>query len=97
MTAMDSTVQKEDLSPSTMKKENTLVRMFFIKSKDDARHFRSTLDRRALIFLTINSLTVADKYEELVLSAEANEIHATHYVQKALLYDQDTSGFITKR
>lgn len=60
--------------------ESTLVLNVLFKSKDDARRFRSTLERRALNFCIISSVTVADKYEEVVLPAEANEIHATHYV-----------------
>lgn len=59
---------------------NTLVLAILFKSKDDARRFRSALERRAMSFTIISSVTVSDKYEEVILQAEANEVRATHYV-----------------
>jgi hypothetical protein len=60
--------------------ENTLVLNVLFKSEDDARRFRSTLERRALNFCIISSVTVSESYEEVVLPTRAREIHATHYV-----------------
>eukprot|EP00981_Chlorochromonas_danica_P003125 scaffold622_cov174-Ochromonas_danica.AAC.1 len=60
--------------------ENTLVLNVLFKSEDDARRFRSALERRALNFCIISSVTVSESYEEVVLPTRAREIHATHYV-----------------
>jgi hypothetical protein len=60
--------------------EDTLVLNVLFLSKIDARRFRSSLQRKAMNFSILSSLTVADKYEEVVLQAEAEEIDASHYV-----------------
>lgn len=56
--------------------ENTLVLNVLFKSEDDARRFRSALERRALNFCIISSVTVSESYEEVVLPTRAREIHA---------------------
>jgi hypothetical protein len=50
------------------------------KTKDEARKFRSTLEKRAFSFCIISSVLVNEVYEEVVLLSEAKEIRATHYV-----------------
>lgn len=59
--------------------ENTLVLAILFESTQDARRFRSTLERRALYFCITRSVSVSEAYEEVVLPARAKEIHAIHY------------------
>ena len=60
--------------------EKTLVLNVLFKSEVDARRFRSLLQRRALQFCIISSVTVSESYEEVVLPTRAREIYATNYV-----------------
>jgi len=60
--------------------EKTLVLNVLFKSEVDARRFRSLLQRRALQFCIISSVTVSESYEEVVLPTRAREIYAANYV-----------------
>eukprot|EP01039_Chlorochromonas_danica_P001723 gene1723-1882_t len=53
--------------------ENTLVLNVLFKSEDDARRFRSALERRALNFCIISSVTVSESYEEVVLPTPVSD------------------------
>jgi hypothetical protein len=59
---------------------NTLVLNVLFESTQNARRFRSALERKALWFRIISSVTVSENYEEVVLPARASEIRAIHYV-----------------
>jgi hypothetical protein len=59
---------------------NDLCLAVLFKSQDEARKFRITLEKRAVSFCIISSVTVSETYEKVVLQAKAREIRATHYV-----------------
>jgi hypothetical protein len=60
--------------------ENTLVLNVLFKNEGSARHFRITLEKKALNFGFVSSVSVSESYEEVVLPTRAKEIRATHYV-----------------
>lgn len=47
---------------------------------NNARLFRFSLERKALAFYIMSSLTVSESYDEVVLPTRAREIRTTHYV-----------------
>ena len=60
--------------------DDTLVLAILFPSTQDARNFRRELQRRAFIFHIVSSVTVSESHEEVILEAEAKEIHAVHYL-----------------
>ena len=50
----------------------------------------STLEKRAFSFCIISSVSVSETYEEVVLTAKAREIRATHYVHG----DSDSPNYL---
>jgi len=57
--------------------DSTLILNILFKSEDNARLFRSSLERKALAFYIMSSLTVFESYDEVVLPTRAREIRTT--------------------